>query len=131
MFCLKIATLVIQFKWFITKLTHFILFFVSFWITLQKTWYYQKKIVKGTRIKLWAHLSNKALIKLPSVLCYGIWNLFMLHFRFVCMDAQSVKLRSYQRLIKIKWYFQVWTERESKLRTLATLSWIKSRFLLS
>ena len=86
MFCLKIATLVIQFKWFITKLTHFILFFVSFWIALQKTWYYQK-IVKGTRIKLQAHLSNKALIKFHSVL----WYLKFVHATFqVCLYGLSV-----------------------------------------
>jgi hypothetical protein len=79
-------------------------FFVSFWIALQKTWYYQK-IVKGPWIKLGANLSNKALINYHSVL----W--FMLHFKFVCMDWASAKLRSYQSSIKFKWYFQsCWTQ---------------------
>ena len=99
MFCLKIATLVIQFKWFITKLTHFILFFVSFWIALQKTWYYQK-IVKGTRIKLRAHLSNKALIKFHSVL----WYLKFVHATFqVCLYGLRVcKIEILSKLNKIQ-----------------------------
>ena len=106
-------------------------FFVSFWIALQKTWYYQK-IVKGTRIKLRAHLSNKALIKFHSVL----WYLKFVHATFqVCLYGLSVsKIEILSKLNKIQMVFSILLNANCRFEfelQYVTLIWIKSCFLSS